>query len=132
MFCVPLLQETRPDGCKELRSEETKGKTSLFRLGCDQVGYPLLLMAFYECKSLAGPSNTKAKGSYAMFQPPTTQQKAMTKTYNSRDSLLVTHATTSPPIRSLDMTEQTGSLVFCDLWLYVEERPCLFDCKGGS
>jgi hypothetical protein len=45
---------------------------------------------------------------------------AKTKTYSSRDSLLVTHAITNLPIHSLDMTEQTGSLAFCDLWLYVK------------
>ena len=41
------------------------------------------------------------------------------KTYNSQDSLLVTHATTNWPIRSLNMAERTGCLVFYDLWSYV-------------
>jgi hypothetical protein len=42
-----------------------------------------------------------------------------TKTYNSGYSLVVTHLTTNPPIRCLNMAERTGSLVFNVLWLYV-------------
>ena len=41
------------------------------------------------------------------------------KTYNSGYSLVVTHLTTNPPIRCLNMAERTGSLVFNVLWLYV-------------
>jgi hypothetical protein len=42
------------------------------------------------------------------------------KTYNSGDSPVVTHLTTSPPVRCLNMAERTGSLVFNVLWSYVE------------
>ena len=41
------------------------------------------------------------------------------KTYNSGDSLVVTHLTTSPPIHGLKMAERTGCLVLRDLWSYV-------------
>jgi hypothetical protein len=47
---------------------------------------------------------------------------AKTKTYNSGYSLLVTHATTNPPVHCLYMAERTGSLVFSVLWSYVEEE----------
>jgi hypothetical protein len=45
----------------------------------------------------------------------------MAKTYNSGDSPVVTHLTTSPPVRCLNRAERTGSLVFNVLWSYVEE-----------
>ena len=41
------------------------------------------------------------------------------KTYNSGYSHVVTHRTTSPPVRSLSSGERTGSSVLCDLWSYV-------------
>ena len=41
------------------------------------------------------------------------------KTYNSGDSLVVTHLTTNPPVHCLYMAERTGSLVFNVLWSYV-------------
>ena len=43
-------------------------------------------------------------------------KKAITITYNSRDSLLVTHATTSRPIHGLNIGERTGTVIFHDLW----------------
>ncbi|KAH7390766.1 hypothetical protein DE146DRAFT_142482 [Phaeosphaeria sp. MPI-PUGE-AT-0046c] len=46
----------------------------------------------------------------------------MAKTYNSGDSLMVTHSTTSPPVRCLNRAERTGSLVFNVLWSYVMSR----------
>ena len=44
-----------------------------------------------------------------------------TKTYNSGDSLVVTHLTTNPPVHCLYMAERTGSLIFSVLWSYVKE-----------
>jgi hypothetical protein len=46
----------------------------------------------------------------------------MSKTYNSRDSPVVTHPTTGLPVRCLNRAERTGSLVFNVLWSYVEEN----------
>ena len=43
-------------------------------------------------------------------------KKAITITYNSRDSLLVTHATTGRPIHGLNIGERTGTVIFHDLW----------------
>ena len=48
--------------------------------------------------------------------------KRRTKTYNSGDSLVVTHLTTNPPVSCLYMAERTGSLIFMILWSYVQER----------
>ncbi|KAF1828113.1 hypothetical protein BDW02DRAFT_511100, partial [Decorospora gaudefroyi] len=42
------------------------------------------------------------------------------KTYNSGDSLVVTHLTTSPPVRCLSTAERTGSSVLIVLWSYVK------------
>jgi hypothetical protein len=41
------------------------------------------------------------------------------KTYNSRDSLVVTHPTTNRPACGLSTAERTGSPVFHTLWSYV-------------
>jgi hypothetical protein len=41
------------------------------------------------------------------------------ETYNSGDSPVVTHLTTSPPVRCLSKAERTGSPVFNVLWSYV-------------
>jgi hypothetical protein len=46
--------------------------------------------------------------------------KRKVKTYNSRDSLMVTHLTTNPPVSCLNRAERTGSLVFMILWSYVD------------
>jgi hypothetical protein len=42
------------------------------------------------------------------------------KTYNSGDSLVVTHLTTSPPVKGLTCGEQTGSSILLYLWSYVK------------
>ena len=43
------------------------------------------------------------------------------KTYNTRDSLVVTHPTTSLAVAGLSRGERTGSRVFQCLWSYVIE-----------
>jgi hypothetical protein len=45
-----------------------------------------------------------------------------TKTYNSWDSLVVTHPTTNQPACGLSMAERTGSPVFHTLWSYVIDK----------
>ena len=45
--------------------------------------------------------------------------KKKTKTYNTRDSLVVTHPTTSLAVAGLSRGERTGSRVFQCLWSYV-------------
>jgi hypothetical protein len=45
---------------------------------------------------------------YSIFPP--TSAKRDTKTYNSGDSLVVTHLTTNPPVSCLNRAERTGSL----------------------
>ncbi|KAJ9493020.1 hypothetical protein VN97_g208 [Penicillium thymicola] len=46
-------------------------------------------------------------------------KKVKTKTYNSEDSLVVTHPTTNSPACGLSTAERTGSPVFHTLWSYV-------------
>ncbi|KAF1850469.1 uncharacterized protein K460DRAFT_270036 [Cucurbitaria berberidis CBS 394.84] len=55
--------------------------------------------------------------------------KRMAKTYNSGDSLVVTHLTTNPPVSCLSTAERTGSAEFKILWSYVEERVKHSVCK---
>jgi hypothetical protein len=43
------------------------------------------------------------------------------KTYNTRDSPVVTHPSTNLAVTGLSMGERTGSRVFQYLWSYVEE-----------
>ena len=50
-----------------------------------------------------------------------------TKTYNSRDSLVVTHPTTNRQAPGLSTAERTGSPVFHTLWSYVQ----IFYFKGN-
>jgi hypothetical protein len=49
----------------------------------------------------------------------TKRQKKIT--FNSGDSPVVTHLTTSPPVRCLNRAERTGSLVLNVLWSNVKE-----------
>jgi hypothetical protein len=53
---------------------------------------------------------------------PTAQARAkrLSKTFNSWDSLMVTHLTTNQPVCCLNRAERTGSLVFNILWSNVE------------
>jgi hypothetical protein len=44
-----------------------------------------------------------------------------TKTYNRRDSQMVTHSSTSRPVQCLCMAERTGCPVLTDLWSCVLE-----------
>jgi hypothetical protein len=46
----------------------------------------------------------------------------MAKTYNSGDSLVVTHLTTNPPVSCLSTAERTGSAEFRILWSYVKDK----------
>ncbi|KAJ5561363.1 hypothetical protein N7461_000124 [Penicillium sp. DV-2018c] len=46
-------------------------------------------------------------------------KKLVSKTYNSEDSLVVTHPTTNSPACGLSTAERTGSPVFHTLWSYV-------------
>ncbi|KGO78443.1 hypothetical protein PITC_069060 [Penicillium italicum] len=50
---------------------------------------------------------------------PIPEQSKKTKTYNSEDSLVVTHPTTNSPACGLSTAERTGSPVFHTLWSYV-------------
>jgi hypothetical protein len=52
----------------------------------------------------------------------TGKKKWKTKTYNRRDSQMVTHSSTSRPVQCLCMAERTGCPVFTDLWSYVSVR----------
>ncbi|KAJ5961119.1 uncharacterized protein N7479_008269 [Penicillium vulpinum] len=47
------------------------------------------------------------------------EKKNRQKTYNSEDSLVVTHPTTNSPACGLSTAERTGSPVFHTLWSYV-------------
>ena len=44
------------------------------------------------------------------------------KTYNTRDSLVVTDPTTNPAVSGLTRGERTGSRVLQILWSYVVEK----------
>jgi hypothetical protein len=46
-------------------------------------------------------------------------QNKRQKTYNRRDSQMVTHSSTSRPVQCLCMAERTGCPVLTDLWSYV-------------
>jgi hypothetical protein len=50
-------------------------------------------------------------------------EQKITKTYNRRDSQMVTHSSTSRPVQCLCMAERTGCPVLTDLWSYVLTEP---------
>ncbi|KAJ5296515.1 uncharacterized protein N7443_007408, partial [Penicillium atrosanguineum] len=52
-------------------------------------------------------------------QKAVSKSKNKTKTYNSRDSLVVTHPTTNLPACGLSTAERTGSPVLHTLWSYL-------------
>ncbi|KOS36407.1 hypothetical protein ACN38_g12852 [Penicillium nordicum] len=57
------------------------------------------------------------------------------KTYNSEDSLVVTHPTTNSPACGLSTAERTGSPIFHTLWSYVSDyswkRIMKSKCESG-
>ena len=55
--------------------------------------------------------------------------KILAKTYNRRDSQMVTHSSTSRPVQCLCMAERTGCPVFTDLWSYVQASDIWLDIK---
>jgi hypothetical protein len=55
-------------------------------------------------------------GDFQVLRP---KDNARGKTYNRRDSQMVTHSSTSRPVQCLCMAERTGCPVFTDLWSYV-------------
>ena len=60
------------------------------------------------------------------------KKKRNAKTYNRRDSQMVTHSSTSRPVQCLCMAERTGCPVLTDLWSYVTviSAPGLMICGG--
>ena len=66
----------------------------------------------------------------------TSKLKKYQKTYNSGDSLVVTHRTTNPPVRYLISAEQTGRDISIGLWSYVKIRSIIIiyissQCMGS-
>ena len=56
---------------------------------------------------------------------PENEKKRDKKTYNTRDSLVVTDPTTSLALTDLSMGERTGSRIFQWVWSYVFVSVCL-------
>ena len=67
---------------------------------------------------MSGESEWGRRGEARQGKKWTTRIKK-TKTYNRRDSQMVTHSSTSRPVQCLCMAERTGCPVFTDLWSYV-------------
>jgi hypothetical protein len=102
--------------------------------------YPLLPKAKNNLSSsISKPSRSLQASAHLCIHSPTTltrpthlhlpkperakyNKKPEKKTYNSGDSPVVTHLTTSPPVRCLNRAERTGSLVFNVLWSYVKVK----------
>jgi hypothetical protein len=63
----------------------------------------------------------KYMGTIHIHTPHRFGVKIWAKTYNSRDSRVVTHRNTNRPVPGLSTADQTGSPIFPDLWSYVKE-----------
>ena len=72
----------------------------------------------------------KCKASTALV-PTIDEKQKEPKTYNSEDSLVVTHPTTNSPACGLSTAERTGSPVFHTLWSYVlgQVWEIMINCK---
>jgi hypothetical protein len=64
---------------------------------------------------------SKREGGASAYSSAAARKKigSRTKTYNRRDSQMVTHSSTSRPVQCLCMAERTGCPVLTDLWSYV-------------
>lgn len=75
---------------------------------------------YQSLKGLSGSQITKTNnGLYHVGKDGRSSVAKKTKTYNRRDSQMVTHSSTSRPVQCLCMAERTGCPVFTDLWSYV-------------
>ncbi|KAJ5958656.1 uncharacterized protein N7479_005806 [Penicillium vulpinum] len=85
-----------------------------------QVG-PILLFSCFPCFSLLPipPPTIINQSTNQYYQQHKQKAKIRIKTYNSEDSLVVTHPTTNSPACGLSTAERTGSPVFHTLWSYV-------------
>lgn len=86
-------------------------------------------------KAGPGGGTAGAKGWTARGKMGAAAGRAKGKTYNSGYSHVVTHRTTSPPVRSLSSGERTGSSVLCDLWSYVpvtRQREFIYRRSGSG
>jgi hypothetical protein len=64
------------------------------------------------------PSASEAQTDWTIVEDGI-EQNETTKTYNRRDSQMVTHSSTSRPVQCLCMAERMGCPVLTDLWSYV-------------
>ena len=98
--------------------KKTYSKPQIFMVSTEVLTYSRPLIVIYVAKktSIMYPSCTLTSSLYiyAHFA-----HKKRIKTYNSRDSLVVTHPTTNRPACGLSTAERTGSPVFHTLWSYV-------------
>ena len=74
------------------------------------------LPPFVVHNEIAKPLPSRCFGASASME---ISKKIEIKTYNRRDSQMVTHSSTSRPVQCLCMAERTGCPVFTDLWSYV-------------
>ncbi|KUM56834.1 hypothetical protein ACN42_g10366 [Penicillium freii] len=68
---------------------------------------------------MGGEGHVSGSGACRIFICKIVVFMAFRKTYNSEDSLVVTHPTTNSPACGLSTAERTGSPVFHTLWSYV-------------
>jgi hypothetical protein len=129
MYVAPHLHDTRT------RSYLTSTPTSNTALPLEAYGTKKCACCTHQ-KPLQLPHNTptcaligrEARGERSKQEmrrrrwanePRAKRQKKKTKTYNRRDSQMVTHSSTSRPVQCLCMAERTGCPVLTDLWSYV-------------
>jgi hypothetical protein len=83
----------------------------------------LLQMVVMACYRHLAPAHGATLHSKAVTELSSAQgqKEIKNRTYNRRDSQMVTHSSTSRPVQCLCMAERTGCPVFTDLWSYVLE-----------
>ncbi|KAJ5140498.1 hypothetical protein N7448_003906 [Penicillium atrosanguineum] len=76
-------------------------------------------LAGYSGHSDEGTKGLKIRAARELSRTNKKKTSKPPKTYNSRDSLVVTHPTTNLPACGLSTAERTGSPVLHTLWSYV-------------
>ena len=103
-----------------LQSDEINTQVSLYHSI-----QPGTVVAFGLCNAGCGPASAFHISVPAARYATVSQEKnrlsydVRAKTYNRRDSQMVTHSSTSRPVQCLCMAERTGCPVLTDLWSYV-------------
>jgi hypothetical protein len=115
----PKHQNIQPSGQKRQRLPSLRDAVALHLLCRSHVCYLQSGVENPNNRAIHHPPNPHRPGS--LLTTTYSSKSKTSKTYNSGDSPVVTHLTTSSPVKGLSYGERTGSRAGLYLWSYVEE-----------